>query len=136
MSMKEPADYALYEKIYTACEQIPYGMVASYGDIAAIVGGGCDARTVGYALNEMPEHRVIPWQRVINREGGISTRGARQRELLEAEGVEFDASGHVIMARFHWAGPSAEWAATHRFNILPPRKPDSDAEQLSFLDES
>jgi methylated-DNA-protein-cysteine methyltransferase-like protein len=86
----------------------------------------------------MPAGReaIVPWQRVINREGGISTRGARQRELLEAEGVGFDASGHVIMARFHWAGPSAEWAAAHRFNTLPPHKPGSDAEQLSFLDES
>ena len=90
-------------------------MVASYGDIAAIVGGGCDARTVGYALNEMPKQRAgVPWQRIISKEGGISTRGLAQRQLLEEEGVEFDARGHVIMARFRWDGPSAEWAAAAR----------------------
>ncbi len=129
--MTTSPDYALYEKIYTVAEQIPHGMVATYGDIAAIVGGGCDARTVGFALNEMPPERAnVPWQRIINRQGGISTRGLSQRKLLEDEGVEFDAQGHVIMSRFRWAGPSAEWAAEHGFNTLPPR---DDAEQLSMF---
>ena len=105
----EQPDYALYAKIYTVCEQIPPGQVATYGDIAAIVGGGCDARTVGYALNEMPAGRTdIPWQRIVNKQGGISTRGLLQRELLEGEGVAFDAQDRVVMARFHWRGPSTE----------------------------
>jgi methylated-DNA-protein-cysteine methyltransferase related protein len=129
--MSEPVNYALYQKIYTVAEQIPYGMVATYGDIATIVGGGCDARTVGYALNEMPPDRAnVPWQRIINKQGGISTRGLSQRKVLEDEGVEFDAQDRVIMSRFHWAGPSAEWAAEHGFNTLPPR---DDAEQLSLF---
>ena len=129
--MTEQDNYALYEKIYTVAGQIPYGMVATYGDIAAIVGGGCDARTVGFALNEMPPERAnVPWQRIINKQGGISTRGLSQRKLLEDEGVEFDAQGRVLMSRFHWAGPSAEWAAEHGFNTLPPR---DDAEQLSMF---
>jgi len=129
--MEHKPDYALYAKIYTVAEQIPHGLVATYGDIAAIVGGGCDARTVGYALNEIPADRpTVPWQRIINRQGGISTRGLAQRELLEAEGVAFDAQGHVIMSRFRWPGPSAEWAAAHGCNTLPPR---DDAEQLSMF---
>ncbi|HEU5011843.1 MAG TPA: MGMT family protein [Roseiflexaceae bacterium] len=130
--MNASPDYALYETIYTVVAEVPHGKVATYGDIAAIVGGGCDARTVGYALNELPEGReqAVPWQRVINREGGISTRGLRQRELLEAEGVAFDAQGRVIMARCRWAGPGAAWAAEHGFNTLPPR---DDAEQLSLF---
>ena len=129
--MQQQPNVALYDKIYTVAEQIPHGTVASYGDIATIVGGGCDARTVGYALNEMPPERAsVPWQRIVNRQGGISTRGLRQRELLEAEGVEFDAQDRVIMARFHWTGPGAEWAAEHGFNTLPPR---DDAEQLSLF---
>src|SRR5215210_556427 len=104
--MRNTPDYALYERIYHVVEQVPYGMVATYGDIAAIVGGGCDARTVGYALNEMPPNRAgLPWQRIVNKQGGISTRGLSQRQLLEAEGVEFDAQDRVIMARFHWPGP-------------------------------
>ncbi|HNP87577.1 MAG TPA: MGMT family protein [Kouleothrix sp.] len=132
--MAEGANYALYEKIYLVCEHIPPGMVATYGDIATIVGGGCDARTVGFALNEMPpEHAHLPWQRIINRQGGISTRGLAQRQLLEAEGVAFDAHDRVIMARYHWAGPSAEWAAAHGFNTLPPRNEGDRAEQLSLF---
>ncbi|MFN8570078.1 MAG: MGMT family protein [Kouleothrix sp.] len=54
----EPPNYALYDKIYAVVEQIPPGRVATYGDIATIVGGGCDARTVGFALNEMPAERA------------------------------------------------------------------------------
>lgn len=124
-------DYALYEKIYKVCEQIPPGMVATYGDIGAIVGGGCDARTVGFALSELPpSHAQLPWQRIINRQGGISTRGLAQRQLLEAEGVAFDANEHVIMVHHRWAGPSAEWATAHGCHTLPAR---DDAEQLSLF---
>lgn len=127
--------YALYDKIYQVVEQVPPGMVAAYGDIAAIVGGGCDARTVGYALNEMPKDRAasVPWQRVINKEGGISTRGLLQRQLLEQEGVAFDARDRVIMARFRWPGPNAEWAAANGYNTLPPRDEGDQAEQLSLF---
>lgn len=125
-------DYALYERIYLVIEQVPHGTVLSYGDIATIVGGGCDARTVGYALNELPKERTesVPWQRIVNREGGISTRGLLQRQILEAEGVAFDANDRVIMARHRWGGPSADWAAAHRFNVLPPRQ---EGEQLSLF---
>ena len=132
--MQNQPNYALYERIYTASEQVPYGMVATYGDIAAIVGGGCDARTVGYALNQLPKERAgVPWQRIINKEGGISTHGLTQRQILEDEGVQFDARGHVIMARYHWAGPSAEWATAHGFHTLPPRDEGDKAEQLSLF---
>jgi methylated-DNA-protein-cysteine methyltransferase-like protein len=129
--MHNPPDSALYERIYEVIAQVPHGMVATYGDIATIVGGGCDARTVGYALGDMPqEHADLPWQRIVAKEGGISTRGLRQRQLLEAEGIAFDAHDRVIMARFHWAGPSAEWAAERGFHTLPPR---DEGEQLSLF---
>lgn len=132
--MNEQPSYALYEKIYTVVEQIPRGRVATYGDIAAIIGGGCDARTVGFALNGMPKDRPhIPWQRVINREGGISTRGLHQRRLLEGEGVEFDAQDRAILARFRWDGPNAEWAAAHGVQPLPARDEGDRAEQLSLF---
>jgi methylated-DNA-protein-cysteine methyltransferase-like protein len=132
--MKEQPNFALYDKIYTVCEQIPYGNVTSYGDIATIVGGGCDARTVGYALNELPGERAgVPWQRIISKDGSISTRGLAQRQLLEQEGVEFDARGRAIMARFRWDGPSAEWAVQHGFHTLPPRDEGDRAEQISMF---
>jgi methylated-DNA-protein-cysteine methyltransferase related protein len=130
--MTNPDISQLYERIYLVTEQIPAGQVAAYGDIAAIVGGGCEARMVGDALGTMPAARVatIPWQRVISKSGAISTRGLAQRDLLEQEGVPFDSEGRVIMARCHWRGPSAEWASQHGFHTLPPR---DDAEQLSLF---
>lgn len=133
--MHEAPDYALYERIYLVVKQVPRGRVTSYGDVATIVGGGCDARTVGYALNEVPKDRAgeIPWQRVINKEGGISTRGLQQRQLLEEEGIAFDARDRAIMARYRWHGPSAEWAQAHGFNTLPPFDEEDRAEQLSLF---
>lgn len=128
--MSTQPDYTLYERIYTLVAQIPAGAVASYGDIAHMVGGGCDARTVGYALGAMGD-RPLPWQRVIAQDGSISTRGSEQRRLLEAEGIRFDSRGRVIMTRQRWVGPDVEWAATHHYQPLPPR--DDDAEQLELF---
>lgn len=122
----------LQERIYLVVTQIPVGCVASYGDIASIVGNGCDARLVGDALAALSAERalLVPWQRVLNREGAISTRGLQQHDILVAEGVAFDAHGRVIMARHRWAGPQADWAEAHGFQTLPRR---DDAEQLTLF---
>lgn len=121
----------LYERIYLVVRQIPAGEVSSYGDVAAVVGGGCDARTVGYALGELgPREAEVPWQRVVSRDGTISTRGLTQRQLLESEGVTFDAQGRAIMPRHRWRGPDAAWCAANRFTPLPPR---DEAEQLGLF---
>lgn len=128
--MTTPAERALYERIYLVVRQIPHGRLSSYGDIATIVGGGCDARAVGFALAETPADQDIPWQRVVNREGAISTRGLAQRELLEREGVTFDAQGRAPMARFRWDGPDAAWAAANGLHTLPHR---DEGEQLSLF---
>jgi methylated-DNA-protein-cysteine methyltransferase-like protein len=47
----------------------------------------------------------VPWQRVINSQGKISHRagGLKQRELLEAEGVEF-VKDRVDLMKFGWQG--------------------------------
>ncbi|HWE61604.1 MAG TPA: MGMT family protein [Chloroflexota bacterium] len=120
--MSSERDRALYERIYLVAQQVPRGMVATYGDIAAIVGNGCDARMVGYALNELPKGRddQVPWQRIINAAGGISTRGSLQRQLLEAEGLTFDLRERVDLRRHRWSGPDQEWAAAHGFTTLAP----------------
>ena len=121
-------------RIYEVVKEIPAGRVATYGDVAVIVGGGCDARTVGYALNMVPKTSddPVPWQRIINAQGGISTAGVLQRKLLEDEGIGFDADGRVPLKDFRWPGPSAEWAAERGFAVLPaPALPD--AEQLALF---
>lgn len=123
-----------FERIYQVVGLVPRGQISTYGDIAIIVGGGCDARLVGLAMgdlgNRMPK---VPWQRIINRSGGISTQGGGQREILEAEGVEFDDKGKVPLEKFRWAGPTPEWAAKHGFTPLPARPSGKDEEDKSQL---
>jgi methylated-DNA-protein-cysteine methyltransferase related protein len=106
-------------RIYVVVRAIPPGRVATYGQIAGIV-GSCTARMVGYAMAAAPAD--LPWHRVINAQGSISQRsdggGAyEQRQRLEAEGVHFDANGKVNLRQVRWVGPSLEWRLAHG---LPP----------------
>lgn len=98
-----------FEKIYEVVKQIPYGQVATYGQVAAIAGNRRWARVVGYALHANPDPENIPCYRVVNREGRVSEAfafggGNRQVELLKAEGVEF-VDGCVDMKRYQWELP-------------------------------
>jgi methylated-DNA-protein-cysteine methyltransferase-like protein len=97
-----------YARIYAVVRRIPRGRVATYGQIAQLAGLAGHARQVGYALNAMPDDAPIPWHRVINAKGEISTRSfdtggvSEQRRRLEAEGVVFDDNGRVPLKRFQW----------------------------------
>jgi methylated-DNA-protein-cysteine methyltransferase related protein len=88
--------------------RIPAGRVSSYGDIAILAGLPRQARLVGYALFALPDHSTVPWHRVVNARGAISARSAhphaelRQRRLLEAEGIVFDANGRISLERWRW----------------------------------
>jgi methylated-DNA-protein-cysteine methyltransferase-like protein len=93
--------------IYAVVSMIPRGRVASYGQVAALAGVPGQARQVGYALAALDPAHELPWHRVINARGEISRRAVRgdeqrQRALLEAEGVRFDADGRVSLARYGW----------------------------------
>lgn len=101
---------SLYEQIYEVVRQVPPGKVATYGQIAKIV-GYCTPRMVGYAMAALPHGMEVPWQRVINHKGEISTRsrgdGAlRQRRLLRAEGIRFDRKGRINLKKVRWPGPN------------------------------
>ena len=98
----------LYKKINLIISLIPSGKVATYGQIAEIV-GGCTARMVGYAASVIPQDSEIPWQRVINFKGGISQRrsdsvGLIQKKLLEAEGIVFNQYGRTDLEHYRWKG--------------------------------
>jgi methylated-DNA-protein-cysteine methyltransferase-like protein len=104
-----------FEQVYLLVRQIPPGQVASYGQIAALLGHPRAARTVGWALNALVEAEApeVPWHRVINHAGRITIARAGldpevQRQLLEDEGIEFDQAGYVDMHRFGWRG--LDWA--------------------------
>ena len=103
---------AFFQAVWALVRQIPSGKVSTYGQIAARIlpppGVSVDdfkalrARWVGQAMAECPAN--VPWQRVINSEGKISSRpGADlQRQLLEAEGVVFDARQRIDLEIYGW----------------------------------
>ena len=105
----------LYPRIYHCIREIPAGSVATYGQIASMV--GCGPRQVGYALSALKNKVTdIPWHRVINREGRISVRStdgfSLQQELLEAEGVLFSLDGRVNLGDFGWQPGAGEDSPT------------------------
>lgn len=110
--MPKAGDESLFERIYTEVERIPRGCVSTYGAVSfAVTGRPTAARTVGWALNGLPEEsfETVPWWRVINAAGRISNSSrpgveAEQRDRLEAEGVEFGLDGRVDLGRFGWEG--------------------------------
>ena len=84
--------------------EIPEGRVATYGQVAELAGLPRGARAVGRAMARLPAGTRLPWHRVINATGAVSipgVGGARQRALLEAEGVAF-VDGRVNLARVRW----------------------------------
>lgn len=99
-------ELSAYEKIWQTVSRIPYGRVATYGQIARLAGLGKRARMVGYALHRTPDNRVIPWHRVINAQGRISfprdsDQYQRQRERLAAEDIPF-VGERIDLERYRW----------------------------------
>jgi len=100
---------SFYDQIYEVVRRIPAGKVASYGQIARLLGKPRAARSVGWALHNLPEGSDVPWQRVINAQGIISLDahgpgGSIQRAILEEEGIVFDEGGRVDMNIYGWSG--------------------------------
>ena len=99
-------EQSTFNRIYEVVKQIPYGKVATYGQVAALAGSKRWARVVGYALHANPDPENIPCYRVVNRFGEVSKGFAfggenRQIELLEAEGIEF-VDGKVNLKKYQW----------------------------------
>jgi len=91
--------------VYEIVAQIPLGTVASYGQIARMLGNPRGARQVGWAMRHCPEG--LPWQRVVMADGSI-TGGAYEelrRVLLEEEEIPFLADGRVDMKECQWVNP-------------------------------
>jgi methylated-DNA-protein-cysteine methyltransferase-like protein len=96
-----------HERIFEVVSRIPRGKVATYGQIAELAGIPGQPRRIGYALSALPKDTDIPWQRVINAQGKISFRTHSgpeklQRRLLKGEGIVFNASHRIDLARFQW----------------------------------
>jgi methylated-DNA-protein-cysteine methyltransferase related protein len=103
-------------KVYAAVRRIPAGRMATYGQVAALVGHPRAARAVGGAMRRCPAG--VPWHRVVNAQGRISPRKRAasmltQRMLLEREGVTM-RRGRVDLARHGWDTALAATGATGR----------------------
>ena len=95
-----------YDRIYAVVRRIPRGRVATYGQIADLAGLDGRARQVGYATRTLATEGV-PWHRVVNSRGQISARAEPggdliQRQLLEREGVKFDAADRLKLEHYRW----------------------------------
>ncbi len=96
-----------FSGVYKIVARIPEGCVATYGQIAAMLGNPLAARAVGDAMRRVPEYVDIPCHRVVNRAGEMAPAYAfggccRQREMLEMEGVAFKENGCVDMRKHLW----------------------------------
>lgn len=98
-----------FEKIYEIVKKIPFGKVATYGQIAELAGNKKWSRAVGYALHANPDPENIPCFRVVNRFGGLAPAFVFggidvQADKLRAEGIEVRADNTVDLERYLWNG--------------------------------
>lgn len=99
---------SFFESVYEVVRQIPEGRVASYGQVARMVGTPRKARFVGFAMHASPGMPGgVPCHRVVFKDGSLCSGFAfggpdEQRRMLEAEGVAFLADGRVDMETSAW----------------------------------
>jgi methylated-DNA-protein-cysteine methyltransferase-like protein len=101
------SDY--FNKVYNIVAQIPEGKVATYGQIATILGDRCNARVVGWAMKAAPSNLKLPCHRVVNRLGEMSPEyvfGSKQlqKDILASEGITFKKDGCIDMKKYLWEG--------------------------------
>ncbi|MDV6372999.1 MGMT family protein [Deinococcus arenicola] len=98
-------------RVLALVARIPPGRVMTYGQLALLAGQPGAARQAGYVMNSLmggvdASGADLPWQRVINAQGRVSTHklgfGELQERLLVAEGVAFDAAGRCDLAACQW----------------------------------
>ena len=100
-----PTDENAWGEIYQLVRRIPRGKVMNYGQVAEALRRPFSARAVGWAMHQCPKD--VPWHRVVNASGGMSTASFSdppdlQQKLLEQEGVRFNAQGKLDMERYRF----------------------------------
>lgn len=97
-------------KVVEIIKSIPKGKVATYGQVAALAGSPRSAIVVGQILHHQTGTFDLPWQRVINSKGMISTTclehpPAMQAGLLREDGVDVSEEGDqfwVDLKKYGW----------------------------------
>jgi methylated-DNA-protein-cysteine methyltransferase related protein len=113
-----------FERVWALVRKIPRGKVATYGQLSEMIDGRLTPVGVGWAIRAAKEG-TIPWQRVVNVRGGISTdkeHPGLQRAMLEAEGVRFGADGRIDLARYGTFTRGAKTSAGKRGSRRPARR--------------
>ena len=99
------------ELVYAVVKRVPAGRVATYGQIAKLIGFPKHSRYIGFALRQLPAGNRIPWHRIVNSKGEIAARSSRtadrdceseQHWRLQDEGIEFDDAGRVSLKKYQW----------------------------------
>jgi methylated-DNA-protein-cysteine methyltransferase related protein len=78
----EPPEHSRAARVLDRVRNTPPGFVRTYGDVSP--GAPRYAGTVLFACDDPG----VPWHRIVRADGSLA-KGARQRALLEAEGIPF-----------------------------------------------
>ncbi len=100
--MKRILQEDLIYEILSVVEEIPKGSVATYGQIAKLIGRDKNSRLVGKVLSMSQYYGNYPCHRVVNHAGRLAPGWTEQRFLLENEGVTLKNENHVDLKRFQW----------------------------------
>ena len=93
----------IYE-ILAVVSEIPCGKVATYGQIAALIGRPKNSRLVGRVMSMAGFFGEYPCHRVVNCQGRLVPGWQEQRELLCDEGITFRKNGNVDLMKYTWNG--------------------------------
>lgn len=96
------SDEQLIYEILSVVEEIPKGRVATYGQIARLVGRERNARLVGTVLSRAEYYGQYPCHRVVNHAGRLAPGWLEQAELLRQEGVILKDADHVDLKTYQW----------------------------------
>ena len=88
--------------VLAAVAEIPLGKVASYSQIAAMIGYPKHARHVGRACKHSGYYGDYPCHRVVSSQGRLVPDWLEQKERLLEEGIRFLKNGNVDMKQFQW----------------------------------
>lgn len=100
--MKHVLDEDLIYEILSVVEEIPEGCVATYGQIARLIGRDRNSRLVGKVLSMAEYYGQYPCHRVVNHAGRPAPDWREQEELLREEGVELKRNGCVDLKKYQW----------------------------------
>ena len=107
-------DFA-YE-VLSVVGEIPEGTVATYGQIARLIGRDKNSRLVARVLSHASDYGDFPCHRVVNHAGRLVPGWPEQAFLLRQEGVELKDAMHVDLRKYQW---DRDFAFKKKSPILP-----------------